>query len=199
MDDLFLVACWVTLSPMEGDQDADLRDLMALCDGEHQALGRLYDRHAPVMLTVGERILGSRREAEDLLHDVFVEIWQKAGDYDPARGKVGTWMRLRMRSRALDRLRLAARREKASEITDRLVRGADGAAAPGPDGAQLQAALEQLPEEQSTVIVLSYFAGMSASEIARQIGIPVGTVKSRAAAAMQKLRQALGPGGMEAS
>lgn len=191
--DLYLAARWATICAMNGSQDADFSDLIALCDGDHEALGRLYDRHAPVMLTVAERILGTRREAEDLLHDVFVEIWQKAGDYDPARGKVSTWMRLRMRSRALDRIRSAARREKATEITDRLMGTVSPPKEQVGDRSTLHAALEGLPEEQSAVIMLSYFAGMSASEIASTIGVPVGTVKSRTAAAMQKLRQALGP------
>jgi RNA polymerase sigma-70 factor (ECF subfamily) len=182
---------WVTLVVMHGSQDADLSDLFALCDGDHEALGRLYDRHAPVMLALGERILGSRREAEDLLHDVFVEVWQKAGDYDPTRGKVATWMRLRMRSRALDRVRSAVRKEKATEITDRLVGSVNPAEQDGGDRSTLHAALAALPEEQSTVILLSYFAGMSATEIAERVGIPTGTVKSRTAAAMQKLRKAL--------
>lgn len=178
---------------MHGSQDADLSDLVALCDGDHEALGRLYDRHAPVMLSVGERVLGNRREAEDLLHDVFVEIWQKAGDYDPARGKVATWMRLRMRSRALDRVRSASRRERATEITDRILGRVHSPNPVAGDRAGLQAALAALPNEQSAVIMLSYFGGMSASEIGEAVGIPTGTVKSRAAAAMQKLRRTLGP------
>jgi RNA polymerase sigma-70 factor (ECF subfamily) len=184
---------------MHGSQDADLSDLIALCDGDHEALGRLYDRHAAVMLAVGERILGSRREAEDLLHDVFVEIWRKAGDYDPTRGKVSTWMRLRMRSRALDRIRGAQRKERPTEITDRLMTRVNAPQKDVGDRASLQAALAELPEEQSVVIMLSYFGGMSASEIATRVGIPIGTVKSRASAAMQKLRRALAPSKSEAA
>lgn len=191
--DLCRAVGWVTLWVMHGSQEADLGDLIALCDGNHEALGRLYDRHAPVMLAVGERILGSRREAEDLLHDVFVEIWEKAGDYDPERGKVSTWMRLRMRSRALDRIRSASRRERATEITDRLMGTVDAPRQAAGDRKNLEEALAELPEDQSTVIMLSYFGGMSASEIAERVGVPIGTVKSRAAAGMQKLRRALKP------
>lgn len=189
--DLCFDAGWVSLFPMLTGQEADLRDLTALCDGDRQALGALYDRHAAVLLALGERILGNRREAEDLLHDVFVEIWQHAGDYNPERGKVATWIRLRMRSRALDRMRAASRREMTADTTDRLL--SEVSPEVTGDNPTLREALAELPEEQSSVIMLSYFAGMSASEIAEVVGVPVGTVKSRAAAAMQKLRQALMP------
>jgi RNA polymerase sigma-70 factor (ECF subfamily) len=181
---------------MSASQDADLRDLTALCDGDQEALGALYDRHASLLLTLAERILGSRREAEDLLHDVFVEIWQRAGDYDPSRGTVATWMRLRTRSRALDRVRSSSRRERATEISDRVLSYAEWgveSADQSTDQSAVRAALADLPAEQSTVIVLSYFAGMSASEISESIGVPIGTVKSRAAAALAKLRRALDP------
>jgi RNA polymerase sigma-70 factor, ECF subfamily len=194
---------------MSASQDADLRDLTALCDGDRSALGSLYDRHASLLLSLAERILGNRREAEDLLHDVFVEIWQRAGDYDPTRGSVATWMRLRMRSRALDRVRASSRRERATEISDRLLSsgglaaadwGIDNADQSTADQSTVRAALKELPSEQSTVLVLSYFAGMSASEIAESIGVPIGTVKSRAAAALAKLRRALDPGeGLQSS
>src|SRR5688572_19383456 len=78
--------------------------------GDADALAKLYDRYASALLAAGERMLGSRRDAEDLLHDVFVEVWQQAGDYDAVRGSVKSWLFLRMRSRAIDRLRLASKK-----------------------------------------------------------------------------------------
>ncbi|HEY2216370.1 MAG TPA: sigma factor, partial [Solirubrobacteraceae bacterium] len=73
---------------------------MRAAAGDRAALGLLYDRFAPSMLAVGQRILGSAREAEDLVHDVFLEAWLRARYYDPARGSVRTWLMLRLRSRA---------------------------------------------------------------------------------------------------
>ena len=75
--------------------------------GDRDCLAALYDRYAPALLAIGRRILGDRREAEDLLHDVFIEVWRQAGDYDESRGSVRAWLLMRMRSRALDRRKAA--------------------------------------------------------------------------------------------
>ena len=91
---------------------ADARLMQALARRDERALAELYDRHAPTMLGVALRILKNRQDAEDLRHDVFFEAWRRAGEYDPARGTVRSWLLLRVRSRGIDRLRSldAARR-----------------------------------------------------------------------------------------
>ena len=94
---------------MTGDAELDRQILVRVVAGDHSALTQLYDRHAPVMLGVATRVLGSRRDAEDLLHDVFLEAWQKAASFDATRGSVKTWLLLRVRSRAIDRLRVLAK------------------------------------------------------------------------------------------
>jgi RNA polymerase sigma-70 factor (ECF subfamily) len=173
-----------------GDEDIDV--LRSLASGDKRALGVLYDRHAGTMLALGLRIVGVRREAEDLLHDVFLEAWRHAGDYDPRRGTVKTWLLLRMRSRCLDRVRShgfsrvdALDSEPAwqgsVERTDRRL-----------DGSRARALLGSLPASQREVLELGYFEGLSFSEIATQLDIPIGTVKSRVSAAMTKLRDDLG-------
>ena len=169
--------------------DRDVRDVISLAEGDADALGRLYDRHGAIMLALGERILKNRREAEDLLHDVFVEVWKHAGDYDADRGSVATWLRLRMRSRAIDRLR-SARMSRVASLDDARLERSDEAPSPeaSANNHQLQSALASLPGEQATVLMLGYFEGLSSSEIAEREGIPLGTVKSRVAAGMQKLR-----------
>ena len=86
-------------------EDAHL--VIAIADGDRDALASLYDIYAPIMLATAHRMMGDRREAEDVLHDVFLEVWRKAGTYDPGRAKVKTWLLLRLRSRVLDRLRSA--------------------------------------------------------------------------------------------
>src|SRR5262245_39452125 len=98
----------VVPQPEPADTDWDDSLIVVADGGDASALARLYDRYAPPLLSAGERILKNRRDAEDLLHDVFVEVWQQAGDYDPSRGSVKSWLFLRMRSRAIDRLRLAS-------------------------------------------------------------------------------------------
>ncbi len=165
-----------------------------MAQGDNSALGVLYDRHCPILLATAVRILGNQREAEDLVHDVLLEAWQKAGDYDRARGSVRTWLLVRLRSRALDRWRRAGRIKvqtmEARTLDDILPALADD---PGQslDHARLRLAVQELPLAQRRVLELAYFEGLSSTEVAEQLAIPVGTVKSRTAAALAKLRAAM--------
>ena len=174
--------------------DADAALIGAITRGDRAALGELYDRFAPILMAVAVRILGERREAEDLLHDVFLEVWRQASDYDAARGSVRAWIMIRLRSRAIDRRKSAGVArvvplEPEEHVDDREASGEDPLF--GPDRAAVRRALASLPEEQRTVLELGYFEGLSSSEIAARIDAPVGTVKSRVAAALAKLRAGL--------
>jgi RNA polymerase sigma-70 factor, ECF subfamily len=178
--------------------ESDLTLLRAVARGERWALGALYDRHAALLLGIGVRILRSRDEAEDLLHDVFLEVHRHAGEYDAARGSVRTWICVRMRSRALDRLR-APGRAKRRALEDSLPAGGEDFAADSTlleggadhDALRVRAALITLSDAQRTVLELGYFRGLSCSEIAEVLAVPVGTVKSRARSALDRLREAL--------
>jgi RNA polymerase sigma-70 factor (ECF subfamily) len=145
------------------------------------------------MLSIGRRILGDGREAEDLLHDVFLEAWKQAGTFDDTRGSVRGWLFLRMRSRALDRRKSVgfARRNDA-EPEDRVV---DAAEPPdvAADRETIRRALAQLSDAQRQVLELGYYEGLSSSEIAERLEVPVGTVKSRVAGALARLRDELAP------
>jgi RNA polymerase sigma-70 factor (ECF subfamily) len=171
------------------DPHADIDVLRRMALGEPEALGILYDRHAGVMLALGVRILRARRDAEDLLHDVFLEAWRNAGDYDPARGSVKNWLLLRMRSRCLDRVRSHAFSRAEALQADAARYGSDEKFDRRIDGARARSLLDTLPEGQREVLELGYLQGLSLSEIANVLGIPVGTVKSRVSAAMLKLRE----------
>jgi RNA polymerase sigma-70 factor, ECF subfamily len=172
--------------------DPDVHLVQAMAAGDQQALAALYQRHSDLMLGLAMRIVRNRREAEDLLHDVFLEAWRAAKDFDPKRGRVRTWLAIRMRSRALDLQKSARVSRNAGESgLERLV--ADESA-PSPDHTKVRAALGDLPKDQRQVIELAYFDGLSCSEIADRIDVPIGTVKSRIAAAMTKLRTSLGHG-----
>ena len=167
--------------------------------GDRDCLAALYDRYAPALLAIGRRILGDRREAEDLLHDVFIEVWRKAGDYDESRGSVRAWLLMRMRSRALDRRKAAVFSKRADLPAPDAVAAVAGDAHSGEDpelGADRDAvrrALAELPAEQRQVLELGYFEGLSSSEIAERVRAPIGTVKSRVAAALAKLRAGFEP------
>lgn len=175
--------------------DSDGALLTAIAQGERDALAMLYDRYAGLMLGLAQRILGNRRDAEDLIHDVFLEIWRKAGHYDPARGTVRTWILVRLRSRALDRCKSAGRvRSVALEDAQVPEKSTAHEEASSLDRKRVRVAVEALPEKQRAVLRLAYFKGLSASEIARELDIPVGTAKSRAAAGLRGLRRGLQEG-----
>ena len=180
-------------------EDCDTALVMAIAAGDRGALAQLYDRYAPTLLAVGHRMLGGGREAEDLVHDVFLEAWRQAGSYDPARGTVRAWLLVRLRSRALDRHRAASIAPvpvaDVCQLEERAAAGEDPALAP--DRAAVRRALEALPREQRAVLELGYFHGLSSSEIALRTGAPIGTVKTRVATALAKLRAGLDPGGAE--
>ncbi len=173
-----------------GEPEEDVELIAAVAAGDRGALAALYDRHAGVMMALGVRILRDRHEAEEILHDVFLEAWKRAGDYDPSRGAVRTWLMLRMRSRCLDLVKSARRsRTRAAGATLEGVAGSvDPVAANVADGSRVRGALAALPEEQRTILELGYFGGLSCSEMATELGIPIGTVKSRLHAALTKLR-----------
>ncbi|HVY39799.1 MAG TPA: sigma-70 family RNA polymerase sigma factor [Polyangia bacterium] len=168
----------------------------AVAQGNREALGALYDLHAPLLFGLARRMLGNAAAAEDLLHDVFLEVWQHASEYSPDRGSVRSWLLVRTRSRALDRLGRGARE---SRVTQHLSLASEGEAslAPSPalslDGARLRRLLGTLPAELVAVLDLTYFEGLSATEIAQRLGIPTGTVKSRLARALETLRCAIAP------
>jgi RNA polymerase sigma-70 factor (ECF subfamily) len=181
---------WATMEPVEtGDPDASL--VVAVARGDRTALAELYDRYAGLLMALALRIVRDRREAEDLLHDVFLEVWRSAGDYDPVRGRVRTWLAIRMRSRALDRQKSAriSRNVGDDSVIERMV--AEQVTDAGPDHARVRTALTGLPVEQRQVVELAYFEGLSCTEISDRMSVPVGTVKSRMAAAMGKLRSSL--------
>lgn len=172
--------------------DPDL--VAAMARGDNEALGALYDRHCSTLLAAAVRILGNQREAEDLVHDVLMEAWQKSGDYDRTRGSVRTWLLVRLRSRALDRCRRAGRiRIETMEertISD-VLPAPEGDPGQSIDHARVRRAVQGLPEAQRQVLELAYFEGLSSSEISERLAIPIGTVKSRTAAGLAKLRAAI--------
>ncbi len=169
----------------------------ALAQGSQEALGCLYDRHASLLLALGLRILDDRARAEDLLHDVFLEVWHHARDFDPSRGTVRAWLVTRMRSRALDRRTTALRQQRLAEQAGRDVdRIESSPEVPSNDGERLHAHLGNMSTELARVIHLAYFEGLSSSEISLRLAIPIGTVKSRTARALAALKQHLcGAGG----
>ncbi|HVT09103.1 MAG TPA: sigma-70 family RNA polymerase sigma factor [Polyangia bacterium] len=167
----------------------------AVAQGSREALGALYDLHAPLLFGLAKRMLGNAAAAEDLLHDVFLEVWQHAAEYSPDRGSVRSWLLVRTRCRALDRLGRGARESRVTQHLSQTEGEPSGAPTPAlaVDGARLRRLMATLPGELVAVLDLTYFAGLSASEIAQRLDIPTGTVKSRLARALETLRGAVAP------
>jgi RNA polymerase sigma-70 factor, ECF subfamily len=165
-----------------------------------EALAELYDRHAPTLLALARRILGSvadTADAEEILQEVFLHVWHHAGRYDPARSSVSTWLVLITRSRAIDRLRSRKVVERVHEAAHQ----EDAADHASPEGVEsvfsrerrqrVKTELDKLPPEQKQVLEMAFYDGLSQTEIAARAGLPLGTVKTRTLLAMKKLRSAL--------
>jgi RNA polymerase sigma-70 factor (ECF subfamily) len=175
------------------DAAADAALIAALVRGDRQALAALYDRHAGVLLALATRLLGDRPQAEELLHDVFLEAWHHARDFDPARGSVRAWLVTRTRSRAFDRRTARARHGRLVEDAAREQRAHTESDAALPlDAARVRQEVSHLPAELVTVLEMAYFEGLSFSEIGQALEIPLGTVKSRMARALSLLREGMG-------
>src|SRR5215207_4203821 len=177
-------------SNRDDDDAVDAALVAAMANGDRDALAQLYARHSALLLGLALRIVRERREAEDLLHDVLLEAWRAAKDFDPKRGRVRTWLAIRMRSRALDLQKSARVSRNAGDAGLDVV--PDEAQRPSPDHAKVRAALGELGVDQRTVVELAYFEGLSCSEIAARLAIPIGTVKSRLAAGLTRLRDCVG-------
>jgi len=175
------------------DPDRDRTCMERLRAGDLRALEELYDRHSPLLFSLVARIVGSGHDAEEVLQDTWLQVWKRADAYDPARAPVGAWLLTVARSRAIDRYRSRASRQRAEQSA-----GADAPEASGetPDPAvrsQLRArvveALATLGPQQREALELAYFGGLSQSEIAGRLGAPLGTVKSWTRQALARLRE----------
>ena len=170
--------------------------------GDQQALAQLYDETNRLVYSLIYRILGESGAAEEITLDVYMQVWRQAGRYDTQRGALLTWLVTIARSRAIDYLRATRQHLRQTDQLD--------LAAPPPQPAQvypdaeksallsergriIRRALAKLPSEQREALELSYFLGLSHSEIALQLGQPLGTVKTRTRLGMMKLRNMLRP------
>lgn len=176
-------------------QTTDVELLKAVARGDEQALAEIYDRYRVILFGLLVRILNSREEAEDVLQEVFLQVWRRAADFDEKRGRPFTWLVTLARSRGIDRLRSLAARERVAQAGTReaseLVSDAATDAFRSEQRGLVNSALAQLPEEQKRTLIMAYFDGLTQSEIAAIIGAPLGTVKTRMRTGMIRLRELL--------
>lgn len=164
--------------------------------GDQSALAELYDRYSSVVYAVALRVLGDTGAAEDILQDVFLQLWRNPGAFDSARGSLGAWLAVITRNRAIDSLR---RRKPETDIEDVIVSVAPdlaGAADRSRAAEKIRGVLGSMPTAQRSALEMAYFEGMSHSEIATKTGEPLGTIKTRIRAGLMSLRKAFaGAGG----
>lgn len=173
--------------------------ILRVAAGDQLAMTSLYDTSSRVLFGLLLRILNEHALAEEVLLDVYLQVWRQAGSYDEVRGSPMAWMVAIARSRAIDRLR-SGRQEllrrgsfEGYEENARSETNLEEAAAIAEVQARVRDALETLPAEQKEVIELAYYGGLSHSEIALQLEQPLGTVKTRMRLGMMKLRVQLQP------
>jgi len=192
-----LAALESTLRDEAADKDRAL--VRAVAGGSADALADLYDRHAGIVFGLARRIVLRPEDAEEVVQDVFAQVWRQAPRYAGERASVAGWLVMLTRARAIDRLR--ARRARPDEDRGEAPSAALplSSADPNPEAATLSAeqvrqvgsVFATLPDPQRVLLGLAYFEGLSHSEIAARTGVPLGTVKTRIRSAMETLRQTL--------
>ncbi|SRR5579883_1952172 len=174
--------------------------LLRIAQQDQDALAELYDRYARILYSVAFKSLRSVEESEEVVLDVFSQVWRTAARYDVTKGRVDSWLFMMTRSRVLDRLRRLQRTTKVTLASENFAEIQTPKSNVDPienvliseRRAQVLAALSQLPDEQRQVIELAYYGGLTQSEIAAQTQLSLGTVKTRIRLGLSKLRVALG-------
>jgi RNA polymerase sigma factor (sigma-70 family) len=166
-----------------------------MAGGSERALAELYDRFGAVAYGVALRILRDPALAQDAVQDAFLAAWRTAAAFDPRRGNASTWLLTLVHRRAVDLVRREERRR--ADVLDESTPVASGdstdeAAEVRAERRAVQAALQQLPRDQREALELAYYGGLTQSQLADRLGIPLGTVKSRVFAALAALRDLLG-------
>ncbi len=159
------------------------------------ALATLYDRYSGLVYSVVLRVLHDVGAAEEVLQDIFYQLWQKASQFDPARGSLPGWLLVVARNRAISRLRRhdTSVDEELAETTVALPAQLESAIAQRQLLERIHGALESLPTPQREALELAYFEGLTHSEIAERTGEPLGTIKTRLRSAIGTLKRVLHP------
>ena len=181
--------------------DAEIELLRRVAQGDRRGFEELYDRFSGVLFSTAYRVLNNQEAVEDVVQDVFVQIWEKAPLYDPARGKPMTWAITLTRNKAIDRLRATVRRNRLSEDMQRESqtqnqfddRSSFDAASTGDTNKLVHEAMQKLSKDQREAIELAFFSSLTQPEIAERLNEPLGTVKARIRRGMMRLRDLLRP------
>jgi RNA polymerase sigma-70 factor (ECF subfamily) len=189
----------MTAIPAPAHQDVEL--IRKVAKGDRVAFSGLFDRYQQLVLNIAWRILNERQEAEDVVQEVFLQLWRDAGGYRQDRGSLSSWIVTISRTRSIDKLR-SRKARRIQDSTGEEDASDDLAQVPDPGAGQgrldnrllIRKAFGALPVEQRVVIEMAYYEGMSQSEIANALREPLGTIKTRIRSGLIRLKQALGTG-----
>jgi RNA polymerase sigma-70 factor (ECF subfamily) len=187
-------------APEHDDRAIELELLARIAKRERAAFEELYTRYSNILYATALKFLKQDADAQDVVQDVFIQIWDKAKLYDPAKGKPLTWALTLTRNRSIDRIRAIQRRSRLRDDFEKENAADESAgvreALSGVDASEkgqiLRDAVSQLSPQQGRVIELAFFRGLTQSEIAEKLGEPLGTVKARARRGLMKLKEILG-------
>jgi RNA polymerase sigma-70 factor, ECF subfamily len=190
----------MTTAPESDDRTVELDLLARITKRERAAFEQLYTRYSNILYATAMKFLKEDADAQDVVQDVFIQIWDKAKLYDPAKGKPLTWALTMTRNRSIDRIRAIQRRTRLRDDFEKETVADESAgireALSGVDASErtqiLRDAVGRLSPEQRKVIDLAFFGGLTQSEIADRLGEPLGTVKARARRGLMKLKELLG-------
>jgi RNA polymerase sigma-70 factor (ECF subfamily) len=179
------------------DLQTDEELIRAMAAGQSSALGILYDRYSSLVYRLALKILANPQEAEDLTQEIFLNLW-RSGSYNPSRGSLSSFLTTLTRSRAIDKLRSRGTSLKLIQRWSQMMISEETSSPTPFESASLSQrshyvrnALAQLPEKQRQVLEMSYYEGLSQSEIAARLGIPLGTIKTWSRQGLLNLRKNL--------
>ena len=186
--------------PSDDNRHGEQRELLAaMARGDRNALAGLYDQLAGPLYSLAFRMLGDNGEAQDLVQDIFLQVWRSAATYEPGRGSVFSWMATLTRNRAIDRIRMRKRRSEllgnaAPELQPSALGGEEDSAGSlwlREKSAAVRSALAELAPDQRQAIELAYFSGLTQQEIAAKLSEPLGTIKARIRRGLLRLKDRL--------
>jgi RNA polymerase sigma-70 factor, ECF subfamily len=171
-------------------KEADTRLIAAIRSGDEQAMAQLYDRYSSIVYSVALRVLGDTGAAEDILQEVFMQLWRSPGAFDASRGNLGAWLAVITRNRAIDSVR---RRRSETDIDDVIVSVEPDLAGEAERSRALEkvrGTLNGMAPQLRSLLEMAFFEGLTHSEIAAKTGEPLGTVKTRIRSGLLTLRKA---------
>jgi len=186
--------CSLKKPQMKGESPSAVHLIRQVAKQDRNAFSQLYDRCSSLVFSLALRMLKARSDAEDLLQEVFVQIWRQAANYSEERGSPEAWIINITRSRAIDKLRSIRRMERSFILTEDPARAessenVESLAAESEARLTMNSALANLPEAQRKVLELAYFGGLTQTEIATRLAEPLGTVKTRMRSGIQRLKE----------